>query len=171
MPDVVITSGTTYVIPGDCAKIDFLDCIGGGGSGAASNGNGVNATGGGGGGWSRTTNLVVTPGSTVSIQVGSGGAAVSRVSPGAGGGVSGNAGTDTWFVNTSTCLAKGGGGGVGSNPAASGGAGGAAAVSLPCAKGGGKPEGVDGGIVVFRRLQSPSQLRCQPPLHKGAFSP
>ena len=51
------------------------------------------------------------------------------------------------------------------------GAGGAAAVSLPCAKGGGEPEGFDGGIVVFRRLQSPSQLRCQPPLHKGAFSP
>ena len=35
--------------------------------------------------------------------------------------------------------------------------------------GGGEPEGFDGGIVVFRRLQSPSQLRCQPPLHKGAF--
>ena len=31
------------------------------------------------------------------------------------------------------------------------------------------PQAKDGGIVVFQKLQSPSQLRCQPPLHKGAL--
>ena len=31
------------------------------------------------------------------------------------------------------------------------------------------PQAKDGGIVVFQKLQSPSQLRCQPPLHKGPF--
>ena len=52
----------------------------------------------------------------------------------------------------------------------------ARAESLPCVKGGGTAIAVTEGLERVRvrwvlpvRSQSPSHLRCQPPLHKGAF--
>ena len=93
MPMVFITSGTSFVVPADCNKFDWIDCIGEGGGGH-----------GGGGAWSRVNNLSVTPGSTIYCQVGTGAA-------------QGVGGKDTWInkvsnsAPTSTsdgCLAKGG---------------------------------------------------------------
>lgn len=74
--------------------------------GAAGGGGGTDATsggsGGGGGAFSSST-ISVTPGTTYPLQVGTGGA----------GGVSaiGGSGTDTWFKDTATVLAKAGTGG------------------------------------------------------------
>lgn len=106
MPMVFITSGTSFVVPADCNKFDWIDCIGEGGGGH-----------GGGGAWSRVNNLSVTPGSTIYCQVGTG------VAQGVGG-------KDTWInkvsnsAPTSTsdgCLAKGGAAISGSATAAGGG--------------------------------------------------
>jgi len=61
MPMVFITSGTSFVVPADCNKFDWIDCIGEGGG----CGNSISLPGGAGGAWSRVNNLTVTPGSTV----------------------------------------------------------------------------------------------------------
>ena len=101
MPMVFITSGTSFVVPVDCNKFDWIDCIGEGGG----CGNSSSLPGGAGGAWSRVNNLTVTPGSTVYCQIGTGASI-------------GVAGKDTWINKTSNsaptstadgCLAKGGG--------------------------------------------------------------
>lgn len=70
---VVITTGTTYTIPADYISLVSIECIGGGGGGSYSL---TNLGGGGGGGYSRiTTSLpTLTPSSSVSIVIGTGGA-------------------------------------------------------------------------------------------------
>jgi IPT/TIG domain/Glycine-rich domain len=120
MARVFLTSGSAWVVPSDCRKLNFVDCIGGGGSGAASNTS--YPTGGGGGGFSRITNLVVTPGATISYFVGPGGPAVSCLSTPPAAITNGNGGSASWFYSTATCYAAGGLGGR----ANAGGAGGAA---------------------------------------------
>ena len=101
MPMVFITSGTSFVVPVDCNKFDWIDCIGEGGG----CGNSSSRPGGAGGAWSRVNNLTVTPGSTVYCQIGTGASI-------------GVAGKDTWINKTANnaptstadgCLAKGGG--------------------------------------------------------------
>lgn len=111
MPLVFVTSGSSFTVPADCNKFDWIDCIGEGGG----CGNSSSLPGGAGGAWSRVNNLTVTPGSTVYCQIGTGASI-------------GVAGKDTWINKTSNsaptstangCLAKGGG--TTSSGAASGG--------------------------------------------------
>jgi len=97
-----------------------IETIGAGGGGETAN-EGHAGSGGGGGGYSRITNLSLTAGSGVTLQVGTGGAA-------------GSAGGDTWFNGTafaiSSVAAKGGGGGADDL----GGAGGAATSGIGTVK-------------------------------------
>ncbi len=101
----IITTGTTWTVPADWKNTEnIIEVIGGGGGGEG-------GAGGGGGAYSRISNATLTPGSTVTIQVGAGGG------PGANG-------QDSYFCNsTSNCAsisgaavvvgAKGGTGGGG----------------------------------------------------------
>lgn len=122
--NVFLTSGTSYSVPSDWNNSDnSIEVIGGGGGGGGNtNGDG----GGGGGAYSRSLNLALTPGSTVTYAVGAGGSAGSV-------GNDGGAGGDTYFCNsTSNCSsisgsaviigAKGGGGGGSAGVGGSGGA-------------------------------------------------
>ena len=102
---IIITSGTTYAVPIDWnPNGNTVEVIGGGGAGFTAAG--------GGGAYSKKNNVALTPGATVSIQIGAGGTCCSIGQQDA---------TDTWFVSSGTVMAKGGVGGP------SGGAGGAAA--------------------------------------------
>jgi hypothetical protein len=82
---VVLTtdSGSTWTVPADWNNADnSIACIGGGGGGEMGTING--GGGGAGGGYSSISNLALTRGATVTLQVGTAGAA-------------GTAGGDTWF--------------------------------------------------------------------------
>lgn len=114
---VAITSGTSWVVPMDFKTTEnVIEVIGGGAGG--------DWAGGGGGGYSKITNANLSPGTTVTLQVGAGGTPFTN-------------GEDTYFCNSfSNCAsingaavivgAKGGLTGGGSANAV-GGAGGAAA--------------------------------------------
>jgi hypothetical protein len=134
-----LTSGTTWTVPTDWNNTNnTIDAIGGGGGGAggftdASGSGGGGGGGGGAGGFSRISNASLSPGTTVTIAVGGGGASVADS-------VNGNAGGDTYLCNsTSSCTsitdsavvvgAKGGGAGLAgtSSSGGTGGAGGATA--------------------------------------------
>ncbi|MDP3784731.1 MAG: hypothetical protein Q8R12_01485, partial [bacterium] len=108
----IITTGTsTWTVPGDWNNgANSVEVIGGGGGGA-SGGNGDGTAGGGGGAYSSTTNISLTPGASITVFVGAGGAAAKP----------GGAGNFTLFnVNGSSegcldadvCAAGGGGGGT-----------------------------------------------------------
>ena len=86
---IFLTSGTSWTVPSDWnSSNNTIEAIGSGGSDPAGSGTG-------GGGYSKISNYSLTPGASVSYQVGNS----------QGGTNSG----DTWFVNTSTLLAKNGG--------------------------------------------------------------
>jgi hypothetical protein len=108
---IYIISGTSWTVPSDWSNTNTIETIGGGGGGQTANVN-FSGSGGGGGGYSKTSDLAGLSG-TVTIQVGSGGAA-------------GTTGGDTWFngatLGGSSVAAKGGQGAVNG----SGGGGGAA---------------------------------------------
>lgn len=91
MTEVLITSGTSWQVPSDCVSAT-VECIGGG-----QGGNDVN--GGNGGDYAKAANIALTPGDTVAVQIGAGGAVVASGTQ--------NAGGDTKFG--SQVLAKGGG--------------------------------------------------------------
>ena len=113
------TTSTTWTAPVGITSVD-VEVWGGGGAGGGQNLGSDGGGGGGGGAYSRKLNVAVTPGNTYTVTVGAGGTGVTSGT--------GNAGGDSWFINTATVLAKGGSGGApstGSPPA--GGAGGAAA--------------------------------------------
>lgn len=65
MPTVFITSGTSYVIPSDYASLVSIECIGAGSLGSLT-------YGGGGGAYAKITSLALTPGQSITIQVGTG---------------------------------------------------------------------------------------------------
>src|SRR5450631_3029585 len=121
----------TWIVPSDWNNAsNTIETIGAGGSGAAA-GNAA-ATGGGGGAWNKSTNISLTPGASVSYEVGAGGTSVTAAY---GGYTNGNAGGDTWFCSsTSNCssingsaiivASKGGSGGMGAYLSATAGAGG-----------------------------------------------
>ena len=119
----VLTSGTSYTTPTGCTKI-YVECIGGGGAGggATSSGGsgGENGGGGGGAGAYCAKYFTVTPSTTYSYQIGTGGLGVS--------GNSGNSGGSTTFtVGAVTLQAGGGGGGTGASVSSTaGGSGGSA---------------------------------------------
>lgn len=102
-----ISGAGTWTVPADCTLIDSVQMIAGGGDGQAGvNGSIVNGGGGGGGQYSRITNLTVTPGASISYQVGKGGGQTSGL---AGGTPSAPQACDSWFVDPDTCFASGGG--------------------------------------------------------------
>lgn len=143
---VVLTSGTSWTVPSDWNSanntIETIGAGGGSGSGYASGGSSSRNAGGGGGGgaYSKTTNLTLTPGASVSYQVGTS--------------VANANGGDTWFNGASLAAssvgAKGGGGGANGSVSGSGagGAGGASASGIGTVKysggAGGTPTQNDG---------------------------
>jgi hypothetical protein len=108
------TSSGTFSVPSGITSVDVLVVAGGGGGGAQNS----QATGGGGaGGLIYRPAFPVTPGGTVSVTVGCGGAGVAPAN-------TGNTGQDSVF---GTLTAKGGGGGRAATPAnGNGGSGGGA---------------------------------------------
>lgn len=62
---IFLTSGSSWIVPSDCIKIDIVDCIGAGGNGSATGR--VHSAG---AAWARITNLSVAPGSSITIGVG-----------------------------------------------------------------------------------------------------
>lgn len=112
-------SSTTWVAPAGVTSVD-VEVWGGGGAGGGQNLGSDGGGGGGGGAYSKKVSIPVTPGTSYTVSVGTGGAGVTSGTGGAGG--------DSYFISTSTVLAKGGAGGApstGTPPA--GGVGGAAA--------------------------------------------
>jgi hypothetical protein len=161
---VFLTSGTSFTVPSDWNSINnTIEVIGagGGGSGGANGSScgkgciidGLVGWGGGGGAYSKISNLPLTPGATVTYQVGAGG-----LGSGGSSGVAGGNGTDTYFNHTAgsalTCAdttsvcAKGGVGSSFPVSAGPGGAGGASASGTGTTKfsgGGGSFNGIGGG--------------------------
>jgi hypothetical protein len=109
-----ITSSTTWNAPANVTSVD-VECWAGGGGGYGGSNTG---SGGGGGAYSKKSGIAVTPGNGYSVTVGTGG----------NGGSSGNGqpGGDSYFIDTSTILAKGGSGGT----AGTGGSGGQASAGV-----------------------------------------
>lgn len=105
----------SYGVPSNCAGIsgksgEFADAIGAGGSGGRAAHAFGNGSGGAGGAWSRVTVMALTPSSTITNQIGVGGAAIAT------GTTAGALGTDTWLnganLAASSVGAKGGAGGT-----------------------------------------------------------
>lgn len=114
----------TWTIPPGVSSIT-ITCIGAGGAGGGA-GNNSNTSGGGGGGGASVTvsNYAVTPGQTVSLNIGSGGTGVSNGT--------GNAGGATFAAYSSTTFISAAGGSGGTKAAnGAGGAGGAIANNIP----------------------------------------
>ncbi len=122
---VTLTSGSSWKVPSGVTTLISVEAWGGGG-GAGGRNQGYSCGGGGGGAYARVENLAVTPGQTINYSVGAGGLSYSHAN--------GDAGGDTWFVNTSTLLAKGGGGGFCLSGNYNGGSGGSAASSVGTVK-------------------------------------
>ncbi|WP_316233728.1 RHS repeat-associated core domain-containing protein [Bradyrhizobium sp. SZCCHNPS2010] len=111
---IVITSTTNWVVPSDWnSSNNSIEAIGGGGGGGGSVGSQQGAGGGGGGEYRKASNVVLTPGATIAIVIGSGGAG------GTTGPSNGAAGTATTF-NGSTVVANPGQGGAASGTATAG---------------------------------------------------
>ncbi|MFG1259142.1 DUF2612 domain-containing protein [Xanthobacter flavus] len=66
---VFLTSGTSWTVPSDCTRINWVDTIGSGADGVFA---GFSARGGGGGAYARKNAISVTPGTSVAYQVGAG---------------------------------------------------------------------------------------------------
>src|ERR1019366_5515644 len=140
MAQAFFPTTTTWVCPAFVTRVD-AECFGGGGSGASGNGAPSDASGGGGGAYSKKLVIPVTPGNSYTVTVGLGGNSVSVNKVG-------NDGSDSWFLDATTVLAKGGKGGLiragGGTPALAGGAGGLSSAGI----GDTKFSGGDGGPVV-----------------------
>lgn len=95
------TPGTyTWICPPGVTSVSVV-CIGGGAGGD----NGLGNTGGGGGELRYKNNISVTPGSSYTVVVGSGGNGTSQdYAP-----LYGTAGNPSYFINSSVCYANGGG--------------------------------------------------------------
>lgn len=97
----IYTTSGTWVCPAGVTSV-LIRCWGGGGGGGGGNGQ---VGGGGGGGAYAEKVIAVTPGNSYTVNVGTGGA---------GNGVSsntGSAGGDSYFIDATTVMAKGGLGG------------------------------------------------------------
>lgn len=99
---IIITSGTTWVVPADWNNLaNTVELVGAG----AVSGGCAGDCGGGGGAYAKKTNVVLTAGATVNIQVG--------VT------FTGTVLTDTWFSSAAFLKAQGGAGVVGGSAASS----------------------------------------------------
>lgn len=129
---VFITTGTTWTVPSDWNSANnTIEVIGGGGGGGGGKtGAGAGSgSGGGAGAYAKISNLTLTAGGSVTIQVGASGA-------GGAAGSNGTAGTATFF-NGATCTGASVCGANGSNgltTSATGGAGGTTANSVGTTK-------------------------------------
>src|SRR5262245_26401859 len=104
MTVILLTAGTTWIVPSDFnPSNNRVACIGAGGGGGAAEPGGGGA--GGGGAYAHVDNIVLQRGDTINIAIGAGGT---------GSGQSGTAGGPTWFggssFETATVAARGGGG-------------------------------------------------------------
>ena len=118
-PKVYNTAGTFSFIAPSGVYFVTVECWGGGGAGGGQNMSSDGGGGGGGGAYSIKSSIPVIPGNSYQVVVGTGGIGVASSKGGDGG--------DSYFINISTVLAKGGIGGspsTGTPPA--GGLGGAA---------------------------------------------
>lgn len=136
---VTFTSSGTWTAPAGITSVD-VEVWGGGGAGGGQNQNSDGGGGGGGGAYSKKLSIAVVPGNNYTVTVGAGGAGVTSGT--------GNTGGDSYFINATTVMAKGGVGGqpsTGSPPA--GGLGGAAATGVGDVKysGGNGGRGRDSG--------------------------
>lgn len=138
---VIITTGQTiftqtgsWTAPA-CISSVIVEAWAGGGAGGGNETTDDGGGGGGGGAYSKSV-VTVTPGQTYAVTVGTGGVGV------AGG--TGTNGGDSWFINATTILAKGGTGGNPPIAGASGipGLGGSAAAGIGTTK----YSGGDGGL-------------------------
>lgn len=102
----VLTSGSTFTVPAGITNFISVSCTAAGGQGANWY---KNPNGGGGGAFAQISNLAVTPGQTISYQLGSGGANASTTNTSG----NGSDGTATWFLTSGTVYADGGKGGPG----------------------------------------------------------
>lgn len=109
-----ITATGTFQTPDGITSLR-VECWGGGGRGGSTVSNGTETGGGGGGAYARRNALTVTPRTNYNVQVGSGSTSTSP-------------GGDTFFINATTVLAKGGNSVANNN--ANGASGGAAAASI-----------------------------------------
>jgi len=116
----------TFTVPAGVTSVN-VQVWGGGGAGGGNTTNNDGGGGGGGGAYSATNGITVTPGTNLTVTVGA---------AGTGGTGDGGNGGDSWFINNTTILAKGGTGGDAPVSGAGGvaGAGGAAGVGA-CGKG------------------------------------
>jgi hypothetical protein len=87
------TSSSTFTVPAGVTSVT-VEAWGGGGAGGSRSALAGASGGGGGGGYARST-IVVTAGNTYTVTVGTGSTTAA-------------AGGDSWFVNNTTILAKGG---------------------------------------------------------------
>lgn len=128
------TAGSTqsYTIPSDWSNTNSFEAIGGGGGGCS----GFYPNGGGGGGYSKISNQSGLSGSQTYF-VGAGGAGGA-----AGASNAGSNGSDSYFINTSTLLAKQGLGGVQTSGGGSGSTGGQSTAGVGSTKYSGGKGGV-----------------------------
>lgn len=161
---VIISASQAFVVPTGCASVTVRGWGAGGGGGGADAGT---AGGPGGGGSYGSSSIIVTPGETLDVYIGAGGAAggssiggfgggaggISGSNNGANGGAAGSSGTSgagggggggSIVKRSSTVLfaAAGGGGGGGGGGGMTGGAGGAGAAN---GGSGGAVSGTTGG--------------------------
>lgn len=99
----VLTSGTSYTTPAGCTAI-YVECVGAGGGGAR---NVSYAGAGGGGGAYAAKYFAVSPSTSYSYTIGTGGSGGTIGNPDGGTG-----GSTTFIVDVTTLFAGGGGGGV-----------------------------------------------------------
>ncbi|MBK6595230.1 MAG: hypothetical protein IPG23_22330 [Burkholderiales bacterium] len=99
---VTFNSSGSWTAPAGVTSVT-VEVWGGGGAGGGQNPNRDGGGGGGGGGYSRSI-IAVTPGNTYAVSVGGGGASVTNGTGGTGG--------DSFFINATTVMAKGGVGGA-----------------------------------------------------------
>jgi len=132
----IFTTNGSWEAPAGVTEV-IVECWGGGGAGGGRTSSNGQGGGGGGGAYSKST-LAVTPSNSYAYVVG---ATVTGVSTN----VTGATGNDTYWVDVSTVLAKGGGGGGTNSSAntATGGAGGLASAGVGTLKYDGGA-GVDG---------------------------
>lgn len=100
---VILSSGTSWIVPGDATSLDSVETWGGGG-GSRTDSNGASFGAAGGGAYAKINNFAVNPGATISYNIGAGGISSNTGNGGSGG--------DTWFGTPATVLAKGGLGGT-----------------------------------------------------------
>ena len=102
---ITATGSGTFVIPCGVSSIT-VETWGGGGAGGGSTSSTALGGGGGAGGTYASSIITVSSGQSISYSVGAGAPAATAV---------GARGGDTWFVNNTTLLAKGGNGGTAPN--------------------------------------------------------